>query len=256
MWGEDMLTEERYNRILKCLNEEKTVSVARLVEELNVSESTIRRDLNYLAGMNRIIKVHGGATAISENYDFGERNVETKQKLFSEEKEKIARYAAGLIRENDFIFIDAGTTTEKLIDFIQEPTATFVTNGFIHAKKLAYRGFKVYLLGGEIKAATEAVVGSECIEQLRKYNFHKCYLGTNGISMTKGFTTPDPDEAGVKRAAAEHSYIPFILADHSKFNQTAPVTFYAADKACIITDRVPDKDQAFLKICTIKEVEK
>lgn len=249
-----MLSEERYSKILDCLNEHKTVTVSQLVDALGVSESTIRRDLIYLDSVNKIIKVHGGATVLNDNYDFTERPVEAKQKLFAVEKDAIAKYAAETIRKGDFIFIDAGTTTEKMIDYITENTATFVTNGFSHAKKLARRGFKVYLIGGEIKATTEAIVGSECVEQLRKYNFIKCYLGTNGISVENGFTTPDPEEASIKRMVADRSYMTYILADHSKFGQITPVTFCSMENACIITDKVPE--EKYLKHSVIKEVMK
>lgn len=80
-----------------------------------------------------------------------------------EEKTAIAEYAATLVEDGDFIFIDAGTTTQKLIDFLPEKEVTYVTNGFIHAKKLAERNFKVYIPGGEIKLLTEAVVGADAL---------------------------------------------------------------------------------------------
>lgn len=247
-----MLAEERYRKILECLHEYKTVTVIQLVDALNVSESTIRRDLNSLASMKKIIKVHGGATVFNDNFNFNEHPVEAKEKMFTDEKSAIAKYAASTIRKNDFVFIDAGTTTDKMIDFITEPTATFVTNGFSHAKKLARKNLKVYIIGGQIKASTEAVIGTECVEALKKFNFTKCYMGTNGISLTAGFTTPDTDEAAVKKTAILHSYVAYILADHSKFNQISSVTFASAESACIITDYLPDKK--FKEKCIIKEV--
>lgn len=67
-------------------------------------------------------------------------------------------------------------------------------------------------------------------------------MGTNGISLAAGFTTPDTDEAAVKKTAILHSYVAYILADHSKFNQVSSVTFAPADSACIITDYLPDKN--------------
>ena len=81
-----MLTEERYSKILECLNEYKTVTVTQLAEALNASESTIRRDLNSLATMKKIIKVHGGATVLNDSFNFSEHPVEAKEKMFSEEK--------------------------------------------------------------------------------------------------------------------------------------------------------------------------
>ncbi len=247
-----MLTEERYGKILNLINQYKTVTVARLTKELNVSEATIRRDLNTLASKGKILKVHGGATIIDDNFDFSEHPVETKEKLFSEEKKEIAKYAAATINNNDFVFIDAGTTTEKMIDYITETGATYVTNGFTHAKKLAKKQLKVYIIGGQLKASTEAVIGTECVDALRKFNFTKCFMGTNGISLSAGLTTPDIDESNVKSTVIKNSYVAYVLADHSKFNQISPVSFAQTDKVCIITDRVPD--EKYKEKCVIKEV--
>lgn len=247
-----MLTEERYGKILNLINQYKTVTVARLTEELNVSEATIRRDLNTLASKGKIVKVHGGATIIDDSFDFSEHPVETKEKLFAEEKKVIAKYAAATINNNDFVFIDAGTTTEKMIDYITETGATYVTNGFTHAKKLAKKQLKVYIIGGQLKASTEAVIGTECVDALRKFNFTKCFMGTNGISLSAGLTTPDIDEANVKSTVIKNSYVAYVLADHSKFNQISSVTFAQTDKVCIITDRVPD--EKYKEKCVIKEV--
>ncbi len=247
-----MLTEERYIQILDYLKRKKTVTVSELVKLLDTSESTIRRDLNSLSSMGKLCKVHGGATAIENQFISEEHNVETKEKLHTDEKKAIAEYAASTIRKDDFVFIDAGTTTEKMIDYISEKDVTFVTNGFIHARKLAEKGYKVFILGGHIKAATQAVVGTESVTSLRKFNFTKAFLGANGISITGAFSTPDFDEAQVKTAAGENSFVTYILADHSKFNQVYPVTFAEFENACIITDSVPD--ERYFSKCTIKEV--
>ena len=249
-----MLTEERYSRILECLKECRTISVAELVERLGASEATIRRDLNSLASMSKIKKVRGGATVISDNFDFSEHPVEAKEKMFADEKDAIAKYAADTIRKDDFIYIDAGTTTEKMIDYIKQTNATFVTNGVSHAKKLARKNLRVYEIGGRVKSSTEAVVDAESVEYLRKFNFTKCYMGTNGISILNGLTTPDAEEAIVKKYAIERSYISYVLADHSKFNKVTSVTFAEVDKSVIITDYLPDKN--FLEKCIIKEVAK
>ena len=77
------------------------------------------------------------------------------------------------IAPGDFVYLDAGTTTELLIEYITSHQAVFVTNAISHAKRLAERGFTVYLLGGEFKAVTEAIVGEEAVAALEKYNFTK-----------------------------------------------------------------------------------
>lgn len=247
-----LLTEERYSIIIEVVNSKKSVKLTELCELLNASVSTVRRDLNALAKMGRIIKVHGGAVAIDDSFTFTEINVEEKSRLFKEEKTAVAGYAASLIDNEDFVFIDAGTTTEKMIDFLPPKNVTFVTNGFIHAKKLAQKGFKVYIPGGEIKLATEAIVGSECVMTLKNYNFTKCFIGTNGISISSGFSTPDLNEARVKTSVIDGSLKAYILADHSKFDKVTSVTFAQLNRADIITDKLFDK--RYINYTFIKEV--
>lgn len=108
-----MLAEERMAIILETINEQKAVKLSQLCEMLDASISTVRRDINSLADMGKIVKVHGGAMALDDNFSFIEHNVEEKLALFAEEKIAIAKYAASLIEYGDFVYIDAGTTTEK-----------------------------------------------------------------------------------------------------------------------------------------------
>ncbi len=239
--GLNMLTEERHSMIIKAVNERSSVTIAELAEMLDVSASTVKRDLIILANEGKIIKVRGGAMSRNESFTSVEKNVEEKASICTEEKMTIAKYAAELIENGDFVFLDAGTTTEKMIDYLNVKDVTFVTNGFIHAKKLARKGYKVFITGGEIKASTEAIVGAECVLTLKNYNFTKCFMGTNGISLTAGFTTPDVNEARVKSAAIESSREVYVLADHSKFDEVSSATFAGLGKAVIITDRIPNR---------------
>lgn len=231
-----MLTEERHSIIVGTVNSRSSVTIAELCEILNVSASTVKRDLITLAEEGRITKVRGGAMAVTEGFTAIEKNVEEKSSICTREKEAVAEYAASLIESGDFVFIDAGTTTERIIDHLPKLDVTFVTNGFIHAKKLAQRGFRVFITGGEIKASTEAIVGAECVLTLKNYNFTKCFMGANGISLAAGFTTPDVNEARVKSAAMESSRVSYILADHTKFDKISSATFAQLGKAIIITD--------------------
>lgn len=115
-----MLAEERMSIILETVNEQKAVKLSQLCEMLDASISTVRRDINALADMGKLVKVHGGAMALDDNFSFIEHNVEEKLAFFTEEKIAIAKYAASLIEYGDFVYIDAGTTTEKMIDFIPQ----------------------------------------------------------------------------------------------------------------------------------------
>lgn len=233
-----MLTEERHSKILSLLERSGSVTVLQLVKDLGISESTIRRDLVSLDNAGQLIKVHGGAISKGGIHSAIEEKYVHKKELNLEEKKKIGKYAADLISKDDFVYIDAGTTTECLIDNIKTHDATFITNAIGHARLLADRGFKVYILGGEFKSTTEAIVGEEALASLEKYNFTKGFFGTNAINIKQGFTTPDLKEALVKQKAMDSCKECYVLADASKFSKISSVKFASFDKAEIITTKL------------------
>lgn len=248
-----MLTEERHLIIVEQTRKNKSVKLLELCKLLSASESTVRRDLTLLDQKGLLKKVHGGAISIEDrNFNMVEYDVESKTRMFAEEKNAIASFAASLIEDGDFVFIDAGTTTEKMLEFLPDKNVTFVTNAFVHAKKMAQKGFKVYLPAGEIKTTTEAIVGAECVSSLQNYNFTKSFIGANGISLSRGISTPERNEASVKSVVVQNSQTTYILADHSKFDQIASVTFAQIEQVKIITDKLENK--RYLAMTNIKEV--
>ncbi len=234
-----MLLEKRLGEILKLVEKNGSVTVQELTEHLKASESTIRRDLYLLDEEGKLNKVHGGATAINMSYA-SEKDVEVeyRKNLNREEKTEVARYAASLIKPDDLVYLDAGTTTERVIDFITEKRAVYVTNAIGHAKRLVQAGCEAHILGGKFKLSTEAVVGIETASELEKFNFTIGFIGTNGISRRAGFSTPDIEEAMVKRRAVIQCRRPYILGDSGKFNQISPVTFAGIEDAELITTEI------------------
>lgn len=101
------------------------------------------------------------------------------------------------------MFLDAGTTTGYMLDYLENTKASFVTNAVSHARLLAQKGIRVSLLGGEMKDPTEAVAGSQAMQLLKMHHFTRGFFGTNGITLREGFTTPDINEALVKKTAME-----------------------------------------------------
>lgn len=174
-----MLTEQRYEKILALLEEKGSITVAELTELLDISESTARRDITALDRAGRLTKVFGGAVASDSSYVMQEPSVAQKIQVRKEEKIRIARYAASLIEDEDFVYLDAGTTTGYMLDFLVNRKAAFVTNAVAHAQKLVSNGNRVFLLGGELKSTTEAVIGAQAVEMLYKYHFTKGFFGTN-----------------------------------------------------------------------------
>lgn len=229
-----MIPEERKASILEYINDKKAVTATELMSVFGASEATIRRDLTEMDKRGLISKVHGGAVSLQSQI-VSDYNISDREEKNREEKIMIAKYAASLISSDDLVFLDAGTTTSYIIDYINAPGATFVTNAVMHAQRLAAKGYSVYLPGGRLKSKTEALVGGECYEFLMRYHFTLAFVGTNAVNHQDGFTTPDPEEAKIKECAIKHAHSPYILCDHSKFELTAPVTFAEYSSACIIT---------------------
>ena len=236
-----MLTEKRQEEIIKLVETKGSVTVQELTEYFQASESTIRRDLNILDKKGMLVKVFGGAVQNGRKLTTREEKVSLRMELHREEKLRIGKYAASLIEPEDFIYLDAGTTTGAMIPYLTEHSASFVTNAVSHALQLSENGFRVILIGGELKSSTEAIVGNEAFVTLQKYHFTKGFFGANGVSRHSGFTTPDINEAMIKECAMRHAGQAYVLCDHSKFHQTTPACFGDFASAQVLTDRLPDE---------------
>lgn len=236
-----MLSEQRHSMILKILEEKRSVTVTELTKLLGISESTARRDITALDKAGKLIKVFGGAVLADNIYLSAEPTVAQKSEINREEKRRIAKYAVSLIQPQDFVYLDAGTTTGYMLDFIEETSATFVTNAVAHAQRLAANGIRVMLIGGTLKNSTEAIVGTMAAQMLKDYHFTIGFFGTNGVSKTAGFTTPDTSEALVKRMALGQCQKAYILCDHSKFNTISSVSFADFSAGTILTDESPEE---------------
>lgn len=229
-----MIPEERKTRILQYINERGSAKVAELMEAFEASEATIRRDLTEMDAKGLLNKVHGGAFSLEERV-VSDSKVSEKEERYRDEKILIAKYAAALISDNDVVYLDAGTTTQHVINYITAQNVTFVTNAPAHANKLASLGYDVYMIGGKLKSTTEAMIGSVAYEQVRKFQFSIAFVGANAVNHKGGFATPDPEEAMIKECALRHTNMPYVLCDHTKFGKTSAVTFAKFDDVCAIT---------------------
>ena len=237
-----MLAEERFAQILALLAEKRTATVQELCEALNASESTIRRDLLELDRQGRVNKVHGGATLPDSQFRADEPTMEAKETLAVTQKRAIAQAAAALITAEDFVYLDAGTTTLAVARAVTGPAldAHYVTNGIAHARLLAQKGCCVFVPGGLLRPQTEAIIGAAAMAALQQYNFTKAFLGANGTDLNAGFTTPDPEEAAVKACAARRARSVWFLADDSKFGRIYPAVIAELQGGSILTNHCPD----------------
>ncbi|MEI3599446.1 MULTISPECIES: DeoR/GlpR family DNA-binding transcription regulator [unclassified Oceanobacillus] len=248
-----MLTEERHSFILKQLKENNIVKSQALMNELQCSESTIRRDLSELESKGLLTRIHGGARSTYQLEE--ELSVSEKSSKNIQEKQTIAKLAASLVKENDVIYIDAGTTTLAMINFLTAKNITVVTNGVAHASLLADKEIQAFLLGGRVKYSTKAVIGTDSLRDLKSYQFNKAFLGTNGIHLEYGYTTPDPDEAALKKTAITQSAMAYMLADDSKWEKVTFSKVGDIEEATIITNRTDRSLTNYQEKTTILEAE-
>lgn len=247
-----MLTEARHNIILELLKEKSIVKINELVEATNTSESTIRRDLTFLESTNSLKRVHGGATLTKSK--LLEPSYREKEIQNVEEKRLIAKYAASLIEEGDCIYLDAGTSTFEIIQFIDKNNIVLVTNGLKHINTLVEQNINAYILGGKVKEKTKAIIGIDAVKNIEKFRFDKCFLGINGIHLEYGFTTPDSEEAALKENAIKYSRQAFVLADESKFGEVSFIKVCDLGKATIITNNKMEDYEGYSKKTKVKVV--
>lgn len=248
-----MLAEERFDNILKILAQRHSVTVQELCDALDASESTIRRDLVLLNQQGRLNRVHGGATLPDSAFLTNEESMSAKEHLAVAQKQSIGRMASSFIHGDDFIFIDAGSTTLQLVRALQGQAlrATFVTNGIAHARLLAQKGCRVYSLGGQVRPNTEAIIGTAAMSSVGRYNFTKAFMGANGVSLDSGFTTPDVEEAALKTMAVSRSMESWFLVDDSKFGKIYSAVICPLTDAAIVTNYLPN--EKYRRYVLIKE---
>ncbi len=231
-----MLTKERQNIMMRLLTEMQTITLKDISDVVPASESTIRRDLTELESQGLLVRLHGGATIADRNlqeFTFVEKSAQNIT-----EKTAIAKYAAALVQKEDCIFLDAGSTVIQMVPYLIEKDVVVVTNGPTHVEVLMRHGITTYLIGGRMKPKTSAIVGLQAITSLNNYRFDKCFLGMNGFHLTHGYTTPDPEEAGVKRTACGLAREAYVLADASKYNHVSFAKVMDLGDAKLITQNV------------------
>ncbi len=213
-----MLAIERKEKIIELLQVNYSLSVAELKNKLKVSEATIRRDLSELEQSGEIKRAHGGAVL---NHTWQkEQSYNEKAIAALEEKKEIAAIAAQYIKDNDTIILDSGTTTIQLIPYLLKKKLTIVTNSIMAAYELSgHENIEMIVTGGQSREITKALVGDIAINALEGIHVNKVFLGTNAINLKIGLTTPNMEEAKIKRKMAQVANEVFVLADSSKFNK-------------------------------------
>ncbi len=234
-----MYAEERQQAIARLVSQRGRMSVNQLAREYDVTTETVRRDLSTLERMGLVRRVHGGVVPPS-SLSLIEAGLRERDQVNTESKERIARAALEqLPPPGGTVILDAGTTTSRLASLLPpDHSLTVITHGVPIAARLAgQRQIDLRLLPGRVRRTTQAAVGADTVAALSHLRVDVSFVGTNGITAEHGFTTPDPDEASVKRALIGCGRRVVALADASKFGVETAVRFASAGEIdVIVTD--------------------
>lgn len=240
-----MYAEERQQAIVEQARSEGRVEVAALAQLFDVTTETIRRDLTALERRNLLHRVHGGAIPV-ERLGF-EPGLADRDTVMTAEKERIAKAALRELPEEGAVLIDAGTTTARLAaELPTERELTVVTNALPIAVQLAPRpNITVLLLGGRVRGRTMAAVDTWTQQLLDETYVDVAFVATNGVSVERGLTTPDPTEAAAKRAMVAAARRTVLLADHTKVGNDSLIRFAdLSDVDLVVTDQGLDRSAA------------
>lgn len=229
----------RHERILELLDEKASVRVSRLARQLQVSEMTVRRDLQMLEEQGKLRRVHGGAVLTAS---FAVEPAAQRAARQLSEKGRIADFAVDLIEPDMNVYIGGGSTTKVLAARCsQVPSARFTTNSIEVAEAIAdQRPQDVYLLGGALRGGARTMIGPETIEMIERRLFDVVFVGMAGIDPTDGFLEPTEWHAWLVRTLRRRAGKMIVLADHTKFDARSDFRVLGfGETDILVTDRPP-----------------
>jgi DeoR family galactitol utilization operon repressor len=224
---------DRQRTILKLLSEQGHLTVTKLSRELGVSEVTVRADLNELEGQGLLNRSRGGAELAVH------QSIVERQELRVDEKNRIARKAAELVRDGDRIMIEAGTTTALVVRYLLgKRDVQIVTNStLVFAYARLNPALQIIMTGGEFRRETESMVGPVALRTIAGLNVRLAFVGTDGFSLERGMTTHLVEGGEIVKAMRERADETWLLADSSKHGKSGFVTVLSLSEIDgIITD--------------------
>lgn len=224
--GTNMKKEERQNHIQNMLNSTGTVTVNEIMQELSVSDMTVRRDLSEMAQRGLLIRTHGGAQRIYPGESSIERSHYEKKSLQEAEKNIIADLASTQISDGETVFLGPGTTLEITAANLKNRNLRIVTNS-LPVFDILNRSSSVDLLlvGGEYRPITGAFVGTVSLHSVRNMRFSKAFISVNGIVGNSVYTYSEA-EGEIQKAVLDQADEKYLIADSSKFSRYDFYEFY------------------------------
>ena len=230
--------QARKGKILKILGRKESMDVQEIADELGISAVTIRRDLQQLADEELLIRTHGGAMKAPPKHPF--TAFADKESVAASRKKHIGKLAAALVKPEDTIFMDCGSTVFTMCAYLKEISPLrIVTNSLpVAAAFMDIPGIQVNLAGGEMDGRRKAIHGDRAIAHIKSYHANKAFIGTDGLSVKNGLTAFSETEAGISTAMADNAGKVFVLCDSSKIGRDSYLKFAPLSlMTALITDK-------------------
>jgi DeoR/GlpR family transcriptional regulator of sugar metabolism len=243
----DLLPIQRQNLIKDFLVETGFVSIADLSEEFSVSEMTIRRDLDELESQGFIQRTYGGA--VSSEPTFFEMSFRAKSPQYVEEKQRIGKAAAEIIKSQDTIILDSGTTTDQIIHNLKTLPTAIISNALnVVSEAMKYPEIEVMVAGGVLRSGLNYTIGPQTSDFMKTIRADILFLAVEGVDIKAGFTVPDLYNADNKRAMAKAAQKVIAVTDHSKLGRVSTSSIFGLDKADLLITGKEASDECIAEL--------
>ncbi len=227
----------RHAKMLSIIRERQEIKVDELAELFGVSLMTVRRDLQVLEDKGLINRFYGGATMGRHP------SSSVKEDDVAPYRQLIARYAASLLLDGEYIFINGSTTALNLLDYIGDKTLHVFTNNGLAVNRKFPPGAIITLSGGVVRNGGHIMTGDCAMRNLLITQAEKAFIGCTGISPGGEILCGIPTELGINETMISHAYEYYILADHTKIGKTSSYASFSLEKSgTVITDELAPAD--------------
>jgi DeoR family myo-inositol catabolism operon transcriptional repressor len=243
----------RIRQMEQYILEHDIVSMEELRDHFNISMNTVRLDVAELVSKGAIKKVYGGVCSIqNENLiPFNERQLKNIQA-----KKAVGKAAATLVEDGDIIYIDSGTTTMNMMDYLGDCMNVIVLTNNLDAinRALPLSNINLISLPGTLERKTNSFVSADTVRTMEKYNITKAFMASSGITESGSVTNSSPLEYEIKKAAIANSQEVYLLIDSTKYGKSALLTYAGISEMnkVVVNDNV---DTGLLKLCERNSVE-
>lgn len=236
------MQEKRFNEILKYVRKHEICTYEELCSHCDVSLSTIKRDVQYLADSGLLLRIRGGARILQSDTGELPRPSSIKTLQYEPHFDRIAKKASEFVQDNDIVFLGSGVTVAHMVRHLSgHKDLTVITNSIYVMQEAFQHEINVMMIGGIMNRSTMSYVGIQSINQLKELNANIAFMSCNGVALSHGITNSSEVEGDIKKVAIQISSSSVLLADNEKFGKISLYTIAEMnDISTLITDKPLD----------------